>query len=125
MGEACKSLAEMKKKKSDALGVVAAKRAELLEAQKKLAMLEVTALNHARMQELEAKKKAAMEAAAAAKAHFLEQKQKQKEALEATRAALANVKAASGKGVKRAAEEEPAEATPSKQAATQVATQDI
>merc|ERR1712107_473592 len=110
MGEACKSLAEMKKKKSDALGVVAAKRAELLEAQKKLAMLEVTALNHARMQELEAKKKAAMEAAAAAKAHFLEQKQKQK--------------AASGKGVKRAAEEEPAEATPSKQAATQVAAQD-
>merc|ERR1712084_171769 len=79
--EAAKAWADMKKKKADALGTVMSKRAELLEAQKKLAMLEVTALNHARMQELEAKKKAAMEAAAAAKANLLEQKQKQKEAL--------------------------------------------
>ena len=117
--EAAKTWAEMKKKKSDALGTVNAKRAELLEAQKKRAMLEVTALNHARRQELEAKKIAAMEAAAAAKANLLEQKQKQKEALEATRAALANVKAASGKGVKRAAEEEPVEASPAKQVAAQ------
>merc|ERR1712232_20075 len=109
----------MRNKKSEAQRNVDSKRAELLDAQKKLAMLEVTALNHARMQELEAKKKAAMEAAAAAKANLLEQKQKQKEALEATRAALANVKAASGKGVKRAAEEEPAEATPAKQVAAQ------
>merc|ERR1712060_379095 len=109
--EAAKNWAEMKKKKSDALGTVNAKRAELLEAQKKLAMLEVTALNHARMQELEAKKKAAMEAAIALKNVMLEQKNKQKEALEATRRQLKEQQALA-KGIKRKAEDEAEEATP-------------
>merc|ERR1712048_1237777 len=86
--EAAKKWADMKAKKAEATETVDSKRKELLEAQKRLAMLEVTALNHARMKELDEKKKQAMEAAAAAKNLWLEQKQKQKEALEETKRQL-------------------------------------
>ena len=60
--EAAKKWAETKKRKLEVQGTVSAKRTELLEAQKKLAMIEVIALHHTRLQELEAKKKEAMEA---------------------------------------------------------------
>merc|ERR1712125_71783 len=81
-------------------------RLALLEAQKKLAMVEVVALNQKRMQELEKMKRAATEAAEQAKKSLQEQRQKEKEMLEATRKQLADAKAAaSGRGTKRDAEE--------------------
>jgi len=100
---------ELKSKKDEAHAKVDSKRGELLEAQKRLAMLEVVALNHARMAELEGKRKAATEAAEAAKRHLLEQRQKEKEALEKTKQALMELRGQpGGKGRKRAAEDEAA-----------------
>merc|ERR1712187_497549 len=113
--DAATKWADMKAKKAAATATVNEKRGELLEAQKKLAMLEVTALNIARMQELESKRKQAMEAAAAAKNLYLKQKQEQKEALELTRKQLQDAKAAT----KRKAEGDHVEATPPKQVAAQ------
>lgn len=67
-------------------------RKELYEAQKKQAMLEVLAVNHAKMKMLEETRKAAQQAAEAARQNMLAQKQREKEALEATRKALAETR---------------------------------
>merc|ERR1719158_1874752 len=79
-------------------------RKELYEAQKKVAMLEVLAVNHAKMQALEETRRRAQQAAEEAKKNMLEQKQREKDALEATRKAIAEVRQQSkeaGKGTKR------------------------
>merc|ERR1719453_2613122 len=80
-------------------------RKELYEAQKKVAMMEVLAVNHAKMKALEDARKRAQEAAEAARKNMLEQKQREKEALEATRRALAETRAAAkgagGKGQRK------------------------
>jgi len=68
-------------------------RNDLYQAQKKVAMLEVLAVNHAKMKELEEKKAAAMRMAEEARRSMLEQKQREKEALEQTRKLLAEQKA--------------------------------
>merc|ERR1719253_491814 len=67
-------------------------RKELYEAQKKVAMLEVLAVNHAKMKALEDTRKRAQQAAEDARKNMLEQKQREKDSLEATRRALAEVK---------------------------------
>eukprot|EP00927_Polykrikos_kofoidii_P034086 TRINITY_DN2891_c0_g1_i3.p1 TRINITY_DN2891_c0_g1~~TRINITY_DN2891_c0_g1_i3.p1 ORF type:complete len:280 (-),score=85.44 TRINITY_DN2891_c0_g1_i3:119-913(-) len=99
---------DLQNKKQDSHKVVEEKRLELLEVQKKLAMIEVLALNHGRMQELEEKRRAAAEAAESAKKHLMEQRAKEKAALEATRQALAEAKQQRA-GAKRAAEAASAE----------------
>jgi len=80
-------------------------RAELYQAQKKVAMLEVLAVNHAKMKELEERKQAAMKMAEESRKNMLEQKQREKEALEATRSLLAQqraeMKGGKGGGKKR------------------------
>merc|ERR1719253_179777 len=67
-------------------------RKELYESQKKVAMLEVLAVNHAKMKALEDTRRRAQEAAEGARKNMLEQKQREKDSLEATRRALAEVK---------------------------------
>merc|ERR1711935_1213185 len=52
-------------------------RKELYESQKKVAMLEVLAVNHAKMKALEDTRKRAQEAAESARKNMLEQKQKE------------------------------------------------
>jgi len=94
-------------------------RKELYEQQKKVAMMEVLAVNHAKMKALEDTRKRAQEAAEQAKRNMFEQKQREKEALEATRRALAEVRAEQ-KGLRKRMHEVPGEAEP---AATVPATQ--
>lgn len=103
---------DLKIRRTAALRTVEMKRNELLESQKKLAMLEVMAMNHARMAELEMKRKQATEAAEAAKKMLMEQRTKEKAALEATRQALMEARQAkvSVRGTKRPAESEAATA---------------
>merc|ERR1712232_258520 len=102
---AAATVRELKERKKND-GGLSEGRLKLLEAQKKLAMIEVLALNQKRMQELEKMKRAATEAAEAAKKNLQEQRQKEKEMLEATRKQLADAKAAvSGVTKKRGAEE--------------------
>merc|ERR1719409_2130507 len=79
-------------------------RKELYEQQKKVAMLEVLAVNHAKMKALDEARKRAQEAAEEARKNMLEQKQREKEALEATRRALAETRLEQkgiGKGAKK------------------------
>jgi len=96
-------------------------RKELYEGQKKQAMLEVLAVNHAKMKMLEETRQRAQKAAEDAKKNMLENKQREKEALEATRRALAETRAEQkgfGKGLKkRMAEDFPATQTDGTQAA--------
>merc|ERR1711879_997883 len=73
---------ELKESKKSVGGGLSEGRLTLLEAQKKLAMVEVVALNQKRMQELEKMKRAATEAAEQAKKNLQEQRQKEKEMLE-------------------------------------------
>jgi len=68
-------------------------RKELYEGQKKQAMLEVLAVNHAKMKALEETRKRAQDAAEAARKNMMDNKQREKEALEATRRALAEIRA--------------------------------
>ena len=103
---AATKLRGLKDSKNTKNGGLSEGRLTLLEAQKKLAMIEVLALNHKRMQELESLRKSATEAAEQAKKNLQEQRQKEKDLLEATRKQLQDAKAAaSGHGTKRAAEE--------------------
>lgn len=105
--EAASSYKETVGKRSEITKKVEEARKELYEAQKKVAMLEVLAVNHAKMKALEETRKKAQEAAEAARKNMLEQKQREKEALEATRKALAETRAEQkgiGKGKKRKAE---------------------
>jgi len=108
-------------KRSEMTKKVDEARKELYEGQKKQAMLEVLAVNHAKMKMLEETRKRAQEAAEAAKKNMLENKQREKEALEATRRALAETRAEQkgfGKGLKkRMAEDFPETQTDSTQAA--------
>jgi len=76
------------------------RRQQLLEEQKKLNMLEVMALEHKKMEELELKKKEATETAEAAKRSLAEQKQRERDALEATKKALEDARN-TGRGGKR------------------------
>jgi len=92
-------------------------RKELYEAQKKVAMLEVLAVNHAKMKALEETRMAAQKAAEDARKNMLEQKQREKEALEATRRALAEVREAQKAGKRKVAAVHP------DMAETQAATQ--
>merc|ERR1719408_558026 len=81
-------------------------RKELYEGQKKVAMLEVLAVNHAKMKALEETRKKAQEAAEEARRNMLEQKKREKDALEATKRALADARAEAkgvGKVAKKAA----------------------
>jgi len=81
-------------------------RKELYEVQKKVAMMEVLAVNHAKMKALEETRLKAQQAAESARKNMLEQKQREKEALEATRKALAETRAEQkGIGKKRRAED--------------------
>merc|ERR1712032_1140223 len=75
-------------------------RQQFVEEQRKLNMLEVMALEHEKMQELEQKKKEATESAEAAKRNLAEQKQRERDALEATKKALEDARLA-GRGGKR------------------------
>jgi len=81
-------------------------RKELYEGQRKQAMLEVLAVNHAKMKALEENRIRAQAAAEEARKCMLENKLREKEALEATRRALAETRAAQkGFGKKRPAED--------------------
>merc|ERR1711879_720536 len=79
---AASKVRELKETKKNGGGGLSEGRLTLLEAQKKLAMVEVVALNQKRMQELEKMKRAATEAAEQAKKNLQEQRQKEKEMLE-------------------------------------------
>jgi len=101
---------EMQEKRKEANAKVNNKRRELLEEQKKLAMLEVVAVNAAKVKLLEEKRKAAAEAAEQAKRNLMEQRQNQKDAFEAARRQLeearrgmASAKGAGEVGLKRPA----------------------
>jgi len=78
--------------RSEVTKLVEEARKALYEQQKKVAMLEVLAVNHQKMKQLEDLRKNAQEAAANAKATMLMQKQREKDALEATRRALADIR---------------------------------
>jgi len=97
-------------KRSEVTKQVEEARKELYEGQKKVAMLEVLAVNHAKMKALEETRKNAQKAAEEAKRNMLEQKQREKDALEATRRAIAEARAQQ-KGIKRRAEADTLPAT--------------
>merc|ERR1719230_1341945 len=105
--EAAKAYKVVKDEKDGSATKVNTARTKLLEAQKKVAMLEVMAVNQRRQKELEEMRKAATAAAEAAKRNLAEQRKREKDALEATRKALEEarqkVRDAKGLGNKRAA----------------------
>merc|ERR1712113_894490 len=82
-----------KMQKESGMSRVEEARKKLALAQKKHAMLEVMALNQAKMMEFEEAKKRAMEAAIEAKRQLQEQRQKEKDALEETKKLIAEQKA--------------------------------
>merc|ERR1712083_823967 len=100
---AASAFREAKAKRQQELTRVETLRRDLMEAQKKVALLEIHAMNARKMQELEARRKAAADAAEQAKKFLAEQRQKEKEALEATRKALEEARALKGGGKGRAA----------------------
>jgi hypothetical protein len=105
--EAATKYKELVAKKGEFSAKIAENRNALYEAQKKVAMLEVMSVNHAKMKHLEEVRRKAQDAAAEAKRVFAEQKQREKEALEATRRALAETRLESkgkGRGMKRSAD---------------------
>merc|ERR1719277_2564502 len=101
--EAAKAYKDVKDESTSSVNKVAEARNKLLESQKKVAMLEVMAVNARKQKELEEKRKAATAAAEAAKRNLAEQRQREKEALEQTRKALeeARQKAKEAKGIGR------------------------
>ena len=120
--QAASKYRRLKDERNKSLTRVEEQRRKLLEEQKRLAMLEVMALNASKIKLLEERRKAATEAAEAAKRAMLEQKQKEKEALEATRRQLEDTRAslatakglAAGRRVKRASELGSAAESPAK-----------
>merc|ERR1719277_2667198 len=90
--EAAKAYKDVKDESTSSVNKVAEARNKLLEAQKKVAMLEVMAVNARRMKELEEKRRAATLAAEQAKRQVVEQRQREKDALEATRRQLEEAK---------------------------------
>eukprot|EP00928_Gymnodinium_smaydae_P008936 TRINITY_DN1329_c0_g1_i4.p1 TRINITY_DN1329_c0_g1~~TRINITY_DN1329_c0_g1_i4.p1 ORF type:complete len:282 (-),score=108.37 TRINITY_DN1329_c0_g1_i4:295-1140(-) len=99
---------ELRRKKAEALQKTQQAYANLMEVQKKVAMLEVFAESRRTMADLEEKRKAAAEAAEAAKRDLAEQRQRDKDAFEAAMQSLAKemgVKKGkgAGRGLKRAA----------------------
>lgn len=110
--EAAAKYKEVVGQRSEVTKQVEDARKELYEAQKKVAMLEVLAVNHAKMKALEETRKAAQAAAEAARKNMLEQKQREKEALEATRRALAETRAAAKGGGKRKVHPDEADTIP-------------
>jgi len=114
-------------KKGEFASQVNEKRAELHEAQKKIAFLEVLQVNHAKTKSLEDIRRKAQEQAVAAKEMYQQQKLKEKEALEATRAALAatraEIKNNLGRGAKRTSDGVTKDGAPDDLAETQPATQ--
>jgi len=100
--EAAKAYKDIVGQRSEITKKVEEARKELYEQQKKVAMLEVLAVNHAKMKALEETRRQAQQAAEEAKKNMLEQKAREKEALEATRRALAETRAEQkGLGAKR------------------------
>merc|ERR1719373_534914 len=101
--EAAKGYSEARKKKEDCAKKGEENTRNLLEARKKVAMLEVHQVNQRKMKELEEKRRAATAAAEQAKKNLMEQRQREKDALEATRKALelARQKAREAKGIGR------------------------
>merc|ERR1711948_213556 len=91
-------------------------RHALMDAQKRVALIELQAMNDRKMKELEEKRRAATEAAEAAKKHLADQRQKEKEALQATRKALEEARALKGGGKGAAKRPAPAATSPSKAA---------
>jgi len=81
-------------KRADVAKKVMEARTKLYEYQRKVAMMEVLAVNAQKMKQLDAARKAAQQAAEEAKKNMLEQKQREKEAMEATRKAIAEQRAA-------------------------------
>jgi len=119
---AASSYKELTSKRMEMTKKVDEARKELYEGQKKQAMLEVLAVNHAKMKALEETRQKAQQAAEEARKNMMENKQREKEALEATRRALAEARLeqskASGKGFKkRLADSLPATQTDGTQAA--------
>lgn len=110
--EAAAKYKEVVGSRSEVTKKVEEARKELYEAQKKVAMLEVLAVNHAKMKALEETRKAAQAAAEAARKNMLEQKQREKEALEATRRALAETRAAAMTSKKRKVHPDEADTIP-------------
>merc|ERR1719215_305510 len=116
--ESANALKALKQKKENALESVEEARKELLEAQKKVSMLEVMAANHRRVKELEKARKEATAAAAAAKEDLARQKANQKAALEATRKELEAARQAAkglGKGKHSLAAKRPPAPSPTTQ----------
>jgi len=102
--DAAASYKEVVGKRAEVTKKVEEARKELYEGQKKVAMLEVLAVNHAKMKALEETRRRAQQAAEEAKRNMLEQKQREKDALEATRKAIAEARAQQkGIGAKRKA----------------------
>lgn len=83
-------------KKAQAAAVIDTQRKEMMDAQRKLALLEVAAVTAQKTKMLNERKKAAAEAAEAAKKAWLETREREKAALEATKKALAEARAAAG-----------------------------
>jgi len=86
--DAAVAFRQSKEKKIFAASRIETARKNVLEVQKKAAMMEVMAVNNRKMKELEEKRKLATAAAEAAKKNLAEQRQREKDALEATRKAL-------------------------------------
>merc|ERR1719373_1324585 len=123
--EAAKGYSEARKKKEDCAKKGETATRSLLEARKKVAMLEVYQVNQRKIKELEEKRRAATAAAEQAKKNLAEQRQREKDALEATRKALelARQKAREAKGVGRGKRAAPVvEGSPAKRAAAEADT---
>merc|ERR1712217_46718 len=104
--EAAAAYRAIKEKRASTGKKVDEARHALMDAQKRVALIELQAMNDRKMKELEEKRRAATEAAEAAKKHLADQRQKEKEALQATRKALEEARAMKGGGkgaAKRAA----------------------
>jgi len=101
--EAAHKYRQMSDQRAEASHKEMDRRQQLLEEQKTLNMLEVMALEHKKMEELELKKKEATETAEAAKRNLAEQKQRERDALEATKKALEDARNM-GRGGKRRAQ---------------------
>jgi len=103
-------------KRDEARNAINGKRQDLLDSQKALAMLEVMALNAARLKELEVRRKSASDAAEQARKNLAEMRQKEKEALEATKRLLEEARQCKGKGAGKKRASDAVQGSPRKRA---------
>lgn len=121
--ETATSYKELTSKRAEMTKKVEEARKNVYEGQKKQAMLEVLAVNHAKMKTLEETRKRAQAAAEKARQDMLESKQREKEALEGTRRALAEARAeqkGAGKRAKKVQDSFPATQTDGQAAAADI-----